>query len=289
MASKLGLNLLLWTSELTKKHYPLLQTLKELGFDTAEIPVFDPGKLDVGKVKALLDQYGLDATLCGAFPKKAHLGSGSATARNVGIRFVRKLIETATKLGSDMVVGPLYSPVGYLTGKPRTATEWKNAVRCYREIAKFAEDHAVTVAVEPLNRFETYFLNTALDTRNFVQEIGSPRIGILFDTFHANIEEKNLFEALNDCDPCLAHVHISENDRGVPGTGHVDWDGIRWALRAMGYSGRLVVETFGYVVPEIARAAAIWRPLYTDADSFAVEALYHLQQRFGTRKRAFSG
>ena len=287
MANRLGLNLFLWTAEFTKNYYPLLEKLKQLGYETVEIPLLNPNRIDVPRIKGMLENFALDCSICSILPPKAHLGSESAAARKAGIQFIRKVIEKSEKLGSDMVAGPLYSPVGYTTGKPRATAEWNRAVRSYKEIAKVAEDHGVTVAVEPLNRFETYFLNTASDAKQFVQEIGSPRIGILFDTFHANIEEKSVPEAILECDPYLAHVHISENDRGIPGTGHVDWNGVRSSLRKISYAGRLVVETFGYALPQLSRAASIWRPLYTDSDSFAVGALHHLQQKFGGRRKGF--
>ena len=285
MANRLGLNLFLWTAELTKGYYPLLGKLKKLGYDTVEIPLLNPNQIDVPRVKRLLEQSTLDCSICSVLPPEAHLGSESAAARKAGVQFIRQVVAKAAELGSDMVAGPLYSPVGFTTGKPRKAAEWKRAVRSYKEIAKVAEDQGVTVAVEPLNRFETYFLNTASDAKRFVQEIGSPRIGILFDTFHANIEEKSVTEAILACDPHLAHFHVSENDRGIPGTGQVDWKGVRSSLRKISYAGRLVVETFGYALPQLSRAASIWRPLYTDSDSFAVGALDHLQQRFGRRKK----
>jgi len=284
MANKFGLNVFLWSAEFAKPQYPLLSRIKAWGYDTVELPLLNPEGLDAPRIAGLLGEVGLDCSFCTVLPPKAHLGSGAAEARKAGRQFIRKCIETAAKIGGDTVAGPLYSPVGFMTGNPRTAAEWKRAVQCYKELAKVAEDHGVTIAVEPLNRFETYFLNTAGDARRFVEEVDSPRIGILFDTFHSNIEEKNVPEALRAAGPKVAHIHISENDRGVPGSGHTDWKGMRAAVREIGYRGRLVVETFGYALPGLSRAASIWRPLFADAETFAVQALSHLRAIFGTAR-----
>lgn len=281
MKNNFGLNLFLWTAEFTKPHYPLLEKLKTWGYDTVELPLLNPEGLDLPRVRGLLTEIGLDCTFCSVLPPKAHLGSESGVARKAGSQHISKCIAAAAKAGSDMVAGPLYSPVGFMSGKPRTPAEWKRAVRCYREIAKAAEDNGVTVAVEPLNRFETYFLNTVRDAIKFVQEVDSSRVRILFDTFHANIEERSVSEALRACGAKVGHIHISENDRGIPGSGHIDWPGVQAAVREIGFGGRLVVETFGYALPGLSRAASIWRPLFADPETFATGALSHLRGTFG--------
>lgn len=281
MANKLGLNLFLWTEELKRSTYPLLKKVKKAGYDTVEIPLLDPDRLKVNQVKELLADHELDVSICTVLPPKAHLGSDSERARRAGVRFIRKCIDVAAEIGCDMIAGPLYSPVGFISGKPRRLGEWKRAVRCYKEIAKMAEDKGVSIAIEPLNRFETYFLNTAADAKKFVQEVDHPSIGILFDTFHANLEEKDVAQAILSCNFLITHVHISENDRGIPGTGHVDWEGVQDALDRVSYGGRLVIETFGYALPGISRAASIWRPLFPDADTFVAEGISFLRELAG--------
>ena len=281
MANKLGLNLFLWTDELKRSTYPLLKKVKDAGYDTVEIPLLDPDRLKVKQVKELLADHELDVSICTVLPPKAHLGSDSERARRAGVRFIRNCIDVAAEIGCDMIAGPLYSPVGFVTGKPRRLGEWKRAVRCYKEIAKMAEDKEVSIAVEPLNRFETYFLNTAADAKKFVQEVDHPSIGILFDTFHANLEEKDVAQAILSCNFFITHVHISENDRGIPGTGHVDWEGVQDALDRVSFGGRLVIETFGSALPGISRAASIWRPLFPDADTFAAEGIAFLHELVG--------
>ena len=281
MVNKLGLNLFLWTEELKRSTYPLLKKIKKAGYDAVEIPLLDPDRLNVKKVKQLLADHELDVSICSVLPQKAHLGSDSERARRAGVRFIRKCINVAVKIGCKTIAGPLYSPVGFISGSPRRSGEWKRAIRCYKEIAKMAEDKGVSIAIEPLNRFETYFLNTAADASKFVQEINHPSIGILFDTFHANLEEKDVPKAIISCNSLITHFHISENDRGIPGTGHLDWRRISDALQRISYGGYLVIETFGYALPGLSRAASIWRPLFSDADTFTTEGISFLRELTG--------
>jgi D-psicose/D-tagatose/L-ribulose 3-epimerase len=147
-----------------------------------------------------------------------------------------------------------------------------------KEIGPYAEEMNVTVAVETVNRFETYFINTVADLKALVAEVDHPRIRMMFDTFHANIEEKNIYAAAKSCGKYLAHVHISENDRGVPGTGRVAWDELFKALKELRYNGWCTIESFGQAVPEIAAAAAIWRPIFKDNDEVGKKGIKFLKE-----------
>ena len=174
--------------------------------------------------------------------------------------------------------GPLYSPVGYLPGRRRTADEWKWAVECYQSLGGLLEQHNVTIAIEPLNRFETYFLNTAADAVKLCDEINQPRVGILFDTFHANIEEKDIAAGYRTVARHLKHVHTCENDRGIPGSGHVEWPAVFQALRDLKYDGWLTIESFGFTLGELSAAAAIWRDLAPKPEDIAFEGVKFLKQ-----------
>lgn len=174
--------------------------------------------------------------------------------------------------------GPLYSPVGYLPGRRRTVDEWKWAVDCYQSLGPVLAQTGVTIAIEPLNRFETYFLNTAEDAVALCDQIGHPNVGILFDTFHANIEEKDIAQAYRIVGKHLKHVHTCENDRGIPGTGHVDWPGVFQALRDLKYDAWLTIESFGFSLGELSAAASIWRDIAPTPASIAFEGVKFLKQ-----------
>jgi D-psicose/D-tagatose/L-ribulose 3-epimerase len=179
-----------------------------------------------------------------------------------------------------MLAGPFCSPVGYLPGRRRTSDEWKWTIDGLHALTPVLDECGVTLAVEPLNRFETFLLNTTCDARALCDAVGHPRVRVLFDTFHANIEEKSLRAGVDQLGPWLAHVHACENDRGTPGTGHVAWAELRDALRAASYDGWVVIESFGFAIPEIAAAACIWRDLAPTADEIAFDGLNYLRRLF---------
>jgi D-psicose/D-tagatose/L-ribulose 3-epimerase len=187
-------------------------------------------------------------------------------------------VKAAAEVGAKIIAGPLYSPVGYLPGRRRTADEWKWAVECYQSLGPVLERHGVTVALEPLNRFETYFLNTAADAVALCDAIGHPNVGILFDTFHANIEEKDIGRAYRTVAKHLKHVHTCENDRGIPGTGHIEWPCVFAALKQIGYDGWVVIESFGFAIEAIAAAACIWRDIAPTPDVIAWEGVEFLKK-----------
>ena len=276
---KLGMNLLLWTTELEPRHSKLLRDIRSWGYEGVEVPLFAPAALDVAWAAGELKQCGLELTTVTSLPQNANLIGESEDEQHAAIEHLRACIQAARQLGASLLCGPVYAPVGRLAGRPRTAEEWRRAVNNLGELARIAADHGVRVAIEPLNRFETYFLNTAADTCELIGEIGSDSLGVQLDTFHANIEEKNLAATIRQCGPRVMHVHVSENDRGIPGTGHVDWDGMFAALQKTGYDGWIVVESFAQTIPQIAAATAMWRPVAPSAEVYAREAIQFLRSR----------
>jgi D-psicose/D-tagatose/L-ribulose 3-epimerase len=185
--------------------------------------------------------------------------------------------EACAEAGAKLIAGPLYSPVGYLPGRRRTEDEWKNAVDGYKQLGPVLAANGVTACIEPLNRFETYFLNTTEDAVKLCAEIDHPNVGILWDTFHANIEEKDPAKALRTTGRFLKHVHTCENDRGTPGSGHVDWKGVFGALRDMKYDGWLTIESFGFAIGELSAAASIWRDIERTPEDIAFEGIKFLK------------
>lgn len=270
---KYGVNLLIWTANFDESHLPLLPRIKAAGFDGVEVPMYKGRDFAVAALRRGLADNGMDCTICSVLIDGLSLISQDAVIRAKAVDQLRENIATTAEAGAKIIAGPLYSPVGYLTGKRRTAKEWNHAVDCWQQLAPWLAQHGVVAAIEPLNRFETFFLNTADDAARFCDEVGHPNVGVLFDTFHANIEEKNIAEGYRKVARHLKHVHTCENDRGTPGSGHIEWALVFEAIREIGFDGWLTIESFGSNIPEIATAAAIWRDLAATPESVAFDGI----------------
>jgi D-psicose/D-tagatose/L-ribulose 3-epimerase len=275
---KFGVNALIWTVNFDTSCLPLLPVIKEKGFDGVELPAFEPTGMPVAEIRKALTDNDLECTLCSVLTGDLSLISDDPNLRKKATARIADFARLAADLGARIVAGPLYSPVGLLVGRRRTAGEWSRAVDAYRSLGPVLEDNDVTLALEPLNRFETYFLNTAADAARLCDEVAHPNVGILLDTFHANIEEKDLGEACRQAGSRLRHVHTSENDRGTPGSGHVDWRGLFRALREIGYDGWLTIESFGFAIVGLSAAAAIWRDIEPTPDSIAYDGVRFLKE-----------
>ncbi len=225
-----------------------------------------------------LRENALECTVCSVLTGGLSVISEDAAVRRDTLSHMKDCVKATADVGASLIAGPLYSPVGHLPGRRRTADEWNWAVECYQQLGPVLESHGVEVAIEPLNRFETYFLNTAEDAVALCEAIHHPRVGILFDTFHANIEEKNLGHAFRKVAPHLKHVHTCENDRGIPGTGHVEWNDVFEALRAVNYDRWLTIESFGFALGELSAAASIWRDIAPTPESIAFEGVKFLKR-----------
>lgn len=274
---KFGVNSLIWTAGFDRGHLPLLSKVKRMGFDGIEIARFDFEDFPAKDIRKALAGEGLECTFCSALTGQISLVSDDASVRRQARDFLARGIETAAELGSEIFMGPFCAPVGLLAGRRRTGDEWKRAVEGLQSLADTLDACDVTLTIEPLNRFETYFLNTAEDGLRLCEEAGHARIGVLLDTFHANIEEKDFGDAIRLLGRRLKHVHTCENDRGIPGTGHIEWSKVFDALHEIGYDGWLVIESFGSHIPEIAAAACIWRDLAPSPDAIAAEGLKFLR------------
>jgi len=204
--------------------------------------------------------------------------SENKSVRAKGIEHLRRALDMCGILGCDVLAGPVYSPVGHIVGRPRNDDEWKWAAGALRAAAEHADTVGVDIAVEALNRFETYFLNTIGDACALARDVGHPRLKVMMDTFHANIEEKNIPRAFESAGGLAGHVHISENDRGVPGTGHIPYPAVFGALKKIGYDRWLVIESFSSTVKEIASAASIWRAISPSKEAVAVEGLAFIKR-----------
>lgn len=277
MAVKFGVNTLLWTAGFGEEDLPLLARIKGWGFDGVEIARFSFDGFPAGKIRRALADEGLGCTFCSALTGELSLVSGDPAIRARALDFLQRGIETAAELGAGVFMGPFCAPVGQLPGRRRTEEEWKRAVEGLRALGTVLDSCQVNLAHEPLNRFETYFNNTAEDALALCEEAGPSRLGILVDTFHSNIEAKDTAETIRRVARRLVHFHASESDRGVPGTGQVHWRESLEALKQVHYDGWIVIESFGSAIPEIAAAACIWRDLAPSVETIAADGLKFLR------------
>lgn len=279
---KFSVSALIWTPFFGPPHFHLLPGIKEHGFDGFEVAFFEPLKIDAAAIRRAIEGCGLVPLACTLLPSGMNPTSDDPAVRARTRRHFIDCIRVTADLGATCLGGPIYAPVGYLPGRRRTSDEWKWAVECFQSLGDTLDQNAVTLGIEPLNRFETYFLNTAADAVALSEAIGHPRIGVLLDTFHTNIEEKDVAAAFRSTGRHLKHIQACENDRGIPGTGHVDFPAIAAALAGMSYSGWITIESLG-AWSELASAAAIWRDLAPSPEAIAFEGLAHLKQAFQTR------
>jgi D-psicose/D-tagatose/L-ribulose 3-epimerase len=277
---KLGVNTFIWTSEFTPAHLDLLPRIKAAGFDGVELPVAQPASFRTTEVRRALEANGLASTVCSVILKEFNLVGADPDVRRRTQQHIRDVVKVASDLGATLVDGPLYAPVGYLPGRRRSDDEWTWAIEGYQAVTPTLEANGVTLAIEPLNRFETYFLNTASDATALCDAVGHDRVGVAFDTFHANIEEKSIPEACRAVGRHLKHVQVSENDRGTPGSGHVDWNGLFAVLADMQYDAWLTIESFGPNLGAFSSAVCIWRDIEPVAESIAFDGLTFLRQRY---------
>ena len=278
---KFGVNTFIWSATFEKENLPLLPVVKEKGFDGVELPLFRPADFLTSEIRQGLEANGLECTICSVLVSGFSLISDDADVRTRTIAHMKDCVKTAADVGARIIAGPLYSPVGYLPGRRRTADEWKWAIEGYQALGDTLTANHVTLAIEPLNRFETFFLNTAADSVALCDAVNHPNVGILFDTFHANIEEKDIAAGYRTVAKHLKHVHTCENDRGIPGSGHVEWPAVFQALRDIQYDGWLTIESFGFALGDLSSAAAIWRDIEATPESIAFEGVKFLKQNMG--------
>jgi D-psicose/D-tagatose/L-ribulose 3-epimerase len=276
---KYGMNLLLWTTNVEPQHDPIFDMLKECGYDGVEVPIFQMEEASFQRLGKRLDAVKLDRTTVCCVGADANPISPDAGIRKAAVAHIKRAIDMSRICGSKLMAGPFHSAIGEFTGKGPTADEWKHGKEVFAELADYAKQNGVTLVLEYLNRFECYFLNSASDTARFVREVNHPNLRMMYDTFHANIEEKDIAQAIRDCAPYTVHVHISENDRGTPGQGHVDWNTTFKTLKETRYDGWMVVEAFGLALPDLAAATKIWRRMFSSEEQLSRDALRFMKSR----------
>lgn len=271
-----GVSTFVWVSPFTTANFNLLYKVADMGYDIIEVAVEDKELIDWTRLKKLAQETGLNITISGAFGPNRDIASNDAAIRKNGFDYIVDCLRIAEDMGSPIFTGPVYSAVGKtrIVSAERKRQERDWCIENLREAGEIARQCSVIIGVEPLNRFETDMINTAEQALSLVCEADHPSLKISLDTFHNNIEEKSIPAAIRAIGrEMLCHVQGNESDRGTPGTGNVDWPGIRAALTDIKYDGAVVIETFGAPSEELAKAASIWRPLASSPDELASEGL----------------
>jgi D-psicose/D-tagatose/L-ribulose 3-epimerase len=278
-----GINTYLFTSPFTNQSTKFFAQFKQWGFDSIEIPIEDPAHIDPALVKHELDRHGLVCgSVCACLGPDRDL-RGTREAQKTGLAYLMKIVDQAVALGADSVVGPVYSAVGRADAVPPTQhkQQWKTVVKNLKLLCKHAEKRGILICLEPLNRFETDFINTCDQALKMLKAVGSPALKLHLDTFHMNIEEKCQGDAIRKAGKKLAHFHACGSDRGTPGNDHINWDCIAKALEEIDYDGDVVIESFTTDVKMIAKAAAIWRKMEPTRNEIAVKGLKFLHRQLG--------
>ncbi len=277
---KIGMNLLLWTAHVTEAQFPLLAALKNAGFDGVELPLFEGDANHYKQIHKELANQGLGATTVTVVNSDTNPIDPSPTVRNKALDRIKWAIDMTHELGGSALAGPYHSAIGVFSGNPPTPREKAHGVEVLRQAAEHAQQANVKLTIEYLNRFECYFLTTAAQAAELVDAVDHPSFMCMYDTFHAHIEEKSQAAAIATLWKRFGHVHISENDRGVPGSGQVRWTEAFSALKQSGYDGWLTIEAFGRALPDIAAATKVWRDLFAQPEDVYLKGIDFIRKNW---------
>lgn len=275
---KIGMCMFLWTTSVTREHEAILRDIKATGFDGVEIPVFEGQPDDYARLRELLDTIGLERTAVSAMGDPAMNLIGDASARRAGVDYMKWAIDCSAALGAKFLSGPLHSTLGHFSGEGPTREELSRSVGSQRAIGDHAGQRGVTIGLEALNRFECYLVNTMDALSAHLDAVGHPNIRAMYDTFHANIEETDPVGAYTRNLRHIVHVHISENDRGVPGRGNIPWKETFAAIKGSGYDGWLTIEAFGRGLPALAAATKVWRDFAESPEAVYRNGYRHIRK-----------
>jgi D-psicose/D-tagatose/L-ribulose 3-epimerase len=278
---------MLFTENFVEESLPLLEKCKNLGFDAVEVLPFDPDNFPAAKVRAAAEALGITINTGYGLPAEYNTISPDPSVRQAGIDFSKRLIDLSYEAGAKVFGGMIYCGWGYLTGRPRTEEEWKWGVDAYREVAEYSQRQGdLILGIEPVNRFESHFINIAADAVRFIDAVGMPNVKVHLDTFHMIREEDNIPQAVLDTASHIGYVHACENQRGIPGSGQIPWKEFFGALQKVGYDGCITIESFDPNMEKVAKLCCIWRELAESPEQLATEGLHFLQQTWNEAKAA---
>ena len=269
---KIGFNLLAVSGFIGDEHSHLFDQLKRLGYDGVELPVFEGAPEHYRTIGRRLKELDLGSTIVTVMTEEANPASPDKAIRAAARERLRWVIDCAEALGATVLCGPYHSPLGVFSGQGASDTELSHAADTLREAAAYGQTAGVHLSIEALNRFECYMLNTMAQASDLRRRVGHPNFSYMYDTFHANIEERDPVGAYKAFANEITHIHISENDRGIPGRGHTPLRETIAAARRKGYQGWMTVEAFGRALPALAAATRVWRDLFPDVDTLFAES-----------------
>lgn len=277
---KFGVDSLIWTEEFTEKDLPLIEKAKSLGFDVIDINVSHPERFPAGLVAEKIKEADIIPVTTIGLPADSNLISPDSNVRRHGIEIMKKMVDINIEIGSKILGGVIYAQWGYCSGKPRTEQEWKWSTEAMKEIAVYAKKKKdLILAIEPVGRFESHFINIAEDAVKYCKAVGTGNIKVHLDAFHMIREESSFGYAVNTCGKeYLGYVHVCENNRGIPGTGLVPWKEFFTALKKIGFNGPLTIESFDPSFKELNRLCAIWRKFADTGEELAVKGLANLRK-----------
>ena len=272
------MNMLLWTDHVTEEHYGIFEKLRETGFQGVEIPLGDGAVDHYSMMGRQLQSMELGVTCVTSLLEETNIASPDPSVRTAGLERLKWAIDRAHALGAEVICGPIHSAFAYFSRQPPTQDEIKWSIENLQKAGVYAQQANVILAPEALNRFECYLVNTMEGLKNLLDAVDHPNVGAIYDTHHANMEEKSQSSAIQTIKSHLKHVHVSENDRGTPGLGAIDWDDVFGALKNIGYDGWITIEAFSTIIPEFANAINVWR------DFSPTEEIYKRGFEFINRK-----
>ncbi|MCR8725392.1 sugar phosphate isomerase/epimerase family protein [Frigidibacter sp. ROC022] len=274
-----GINLLCLTDVLSDEHDAALETIIGLGYDGVEVPVLSGDPEGYARLAKKLDGIGLRRCCTAIIPDAdANPLSADPAVRKRGLAHLDWISDCAEALGAESIGGPFHAPLGVFTGQGPSESEIAHGAEAHHAMAERAARNGMVLSLEVLNRFETHFLNTAQQAKAYVARVDHPAFGIMYDSFHANIEERDQVAAITELGRAINVFHVSENDRGIPGRGQIDFPALFRAIRATGFDGWVTVEAFSAGLPGIAAATRVWRPLFPDHETLFSEAIANMRR-----------
>ncbi len=277
---KIGMNMLLWTNHVTEEHFPIVDTLKKTGYDGVELFLGEGDETHYAKLGRYFSDTEMGVTAVAALAPEENIASPDKSYRAAGLDKLKWSIDMSAAANVEVICGPFHSTFAYFTRQPPTLEEKRWSIEMLRKAAEYAEQSNIILAPEAVNRFECYLYNTMVDLKTMVEAVDHPNLGAMYDTHHSNIEEKSQSGALKTIAPVLKHIHISENDRGTPGSGQVDWNDVFPAIKEIGYDGWLTIEAFSTIIPEFANAINVWRD-YSPSEEIYTKGLRLIKEGMG--------
>lgn len=268
---KIGIHQHVFTSKITAENLHIFDHIKEIGFDSIDVNLRNTDLEFAGTMRKRAEELGLFLTGGGSLPKDKEIISQDKDKRTEAVEYMKEIVRKASKIGVTLYHGLIYATAGIFVGRGPTEEEFEYAVTGLKEVACYAKDYGVSLCLEPANRYENYMINTVGDSLKLVNAIDEPNVGLLLDSYHMNIEEKDMYRSITSAKGKIFHFHVNENDRGIPGTGHIPWDDVFRALKDIGYDKVVAVESFVDNTVDIASIVAVWRRLAPDAETLAKE------------------